>query len=610
MIAFDSLNKRYKDPLCAVKTNQTTTLIIRIPSDFDGAVVEYKKIDTDSINSIDMEYLGFEGESKVFKANLSFCEPCVLFYNFRIYRFDGYCEYLNRGALQRSEFCHHKGNEWQLTVYDENYRQPEGFVGKSMYQIFPDRFYRGKFTPKTDRKIRDDWGGVPFYNNDKNSADFIGNDFFGGNLQGVIEKLDYLKELGVSIIYLNPIFLSSSNHRYNTSDYMQIDPILGDEKIFSELCEKAHSLDIKIILDGVFSHVGVDSKYFDLDGKYGNIGAYHNPDSEYRKWFSFDNSAIGYKSWWGIFSMPETNESEPSFKEFICGENGVIAHWMGLGADGIRLDVADELPDDFLDCVRERIKSINKDAILIGEVWEDASTKHSHGGRRRYLLGNQLDSVMNYPFKAAVLNFMTSKSAHVFLEGVAQICNNYPAPMLNCTMNFLSTHDTVRAINLLSGSQGNHLPRNEQAKCSLSQEEYSRGKHLLKVAMTVLFVLNGIPSVYYGDEAGLCGFADPFNRLCFPWDKEDKELLEFVRALCRFRSQFSHILSDAVFEIVSCEKNVAIFKRTNNNGSMLCAVNMSQSPVLLDDKLFKNIVFGSLDENGCLASENVVIGMI
>ena len=608
MIAFDSLNKRYKNPLGAVKTNQPTTFIIRIPAYFDGAVVEYKKIDTDFVNSIEMEYLGFEGENKVFKAKLSFSEPCVLFYNFRVYSFDGRCEFLNRSSLQQSELSSYKGSEWQLTVYDKNYSQPSGYAGKTMYQIFPDRFFVGDYSADTDRVVRSDWGGIPFYNNDKNSADFIGSDFFGGNLSGIIKKLDFLKELGISIIYLNPIFLSSSNHRYNTFDYMQIDPLLGDEKVFAKLCEKAHSLGIKIILDGVFSHVGSDSKYFDLDGKYGKIGAYHNPDSEYKKWFTFDNSAIGYKSWWGIFSMPETNESEPSFKEFICGENGVIAHWMKLGADGIRLDVADELPDDFLDCVKERVKSINKDALLIGEVWEDASTKHSHGGRRRYLLGNQLDGVMNYPFKAAVLNFMTSKNAFAFLEGVAQICNNYPAPMLDCTMNFLSTHDTVRAINLLSGSAGNYMSRNEQANCRLSYEEYQRGKHLLMVASTILFVLNGIPSIYYGDEAGLCGFADPFNRLCYPWGNEDRDLLDFFKSLCKFRTKYSNILADAVFEIVSCTENVAIFKRTNEEGTVVCAINMSNSPVSLDKQLFRNIVFGNLDENLNLASESVVIG--
>ena len=610
MIAFDSLSKRYKSPLGAVKTNQTTTFIIRIPSDFDGAVVEYKKIDTDFLNFVDMQYLGFEGEYKVFKAEISFLEPCVLFYNFRIYTLDGRCEFLNRGSLQQAETASYKGREWQLTVYDQNYQQPSEYAGKTMYQIFPDRFCKGDYSANTDRVVRSDWGGVPFYNNDKNSTDFIGSDFFGGNLCGIIEKLDFLKELGISVIYLNPIFLSSSNHRYNTFDYMQIDPLLGDENIFSELCKKAHSLGIKIILDGVFSHVGSDSKYFDLDGKYGKIGAYHNPDSEYRKWFTFDNSDIGYKSWWGIFSMPETNESEPSFKEFICGENGVIAHWMKLGADGVRLDVADELPDDFLDCIRNRIKAINPDAILIGEVWEDASTKHSHGGRRRYLLGNQLDGVMNYPFKAAVLNFMTSKNAYDFLEGVAHICNNYPAPILNCTMNFLSTHDTVRAVNLLSGSAGNYMSRNEQANCHLSAYEYKRGKHLFKIASTILFVLNGIPSIYYGDEAGLCGFADPFNRLCYPWGNEDLELLNFFKALCRFRTENSGILSDAVFEIVSCAENVAVFKRTNKKGTLVCAVNMSSTPVSLDKQLFKNTVFGSLDENFNLASESVVIGLI
>ena len=610
MIAFDSLNKRYKNPLGAVKTRNKTTFIIRIPAYYDGAVFEYKKIDTDFVNSIDMHYLGFEGENKVFKAELSISEPCVLFYNFRIYSLEGRCDYLNKSVLQQAEITPYKGCEWQLTVYDENYVQPSDYAGRTMYQIFPDRFYKGDYSADTDRVVRSDWGGIPFYNNDKYSADFIGSDFFGGNLHGIIEKLDFLKDLGISIIYLNPIFLSSSNHRYNTFDYMQIDPILGDEMIFSKLCEKAHSKGIKIILDGVFSHVGSDSKYFDLDGKFGEIGAYHNPDSEYRKWFTFDNSDVGYKSWWGVFSMPETNESEPSFKEFICGENGVISHWMSLGADGFRLDVADELPDDFLDCVKSRIKTINPDALLIGEVWEDASTKHSHGGRRRYLLGNQLDGVMNYPFKAAVLNFMTSKNAYDFLEGIAHICNNYPAPMLDCTMNFLSTHDTIRAISLLSGSAGNYMSRNEQANCNLCEDEYRRGKHLFKIASTILFVLNGIPSIYYGDEAGLCGFADPFNRLCYPWGNEDDELLNFFKSLCKFRNEYSNVLSDAVFEIVSCSENVAVFKRINKNGSIVCAVNMSCSPVSLDKRLFKNIVFGSLDENSNLASESVVIGLI
>ena len=205
---------------------------------------------------------------------------------------------------------------------------------------------------------------------------------------------------------------------------------------------------------------------------------------------------------------------------------------------------------------------------------------------------------------------MTPKNAYDFLEGVAHICNNYPAPILNCTMNFLSTHDTVRAVNLLSGSAGNYMSRNEQANCHLSADEYKRGKHLFKIASTILFVLNGIPSIYYGDEAGLCGFADPFNRLCYPWGNEDLELLNFFKALCRFRTENSDILSDAVFEIVSCAENVAMFKRTNKKGTLVCAVNMSSAPVSLDKQLFKNIVFGSLDENFNLASESVVIGLI
>lgn len=607
---FNSLNSRSKSPCCAVKTDEKVSFLLRIPSDFESVVMEYNAMDSDNISFDTMEYIGHEGECKVFKTALSFPFPGVFFYVFRLTHYDGTAYYLNRGPLQDGVLENYRGTPWQQTVYKKEYQSPTGFAGKIMYQIFPDRFYREKLLSDPEKDIRSDWGGVPYFNDDRfHPEHFIGSDFFGGNLQGIQAKLPYLQSLGVSLIYLNPIFCSSSDHRYDTADYMRIDPVLGDEEDFVSLCREAHKSGIKIILDGVFSHVGADSLYFDIKEKYGTQGACHHPDSPYRSWFTFDHSDIGYRCWWGVFSLPEINESELSYCDFICGENGVIAHWMRLGADGFRLDVADELPDEFLDAVRCRLKTENPNALLLGEVWEDATTKFSHGGRRRYLLGDQLDGVMNYPFKNAVLNFMLRRDAFGFGETVTKIYNNYPTEMLDTTMNFLSTHDTVRAISVLSGSAACGFSRKEQATASLSEEEYKRGVSLFKTALGLLFMLNGIPSVYYGDEAGLCGFSDPFNRLCYPWNHQDTALLNFVQNLCRFRNEHSAVFSDGSFRVLSCEGAVVTVERVGKEYSLICTVNMSETAVDVCKEWFENPVFGNLQE-GKLASEEFVIGRI
>ncbi len=466
-----------------------------------------------------------------------------------------------------------EGNEWQQTVYKKDFKTPDWAKGGIMYQIFPDRFNIGS-APATeypsDRVIHSSTEEAPVWEPDANGK-ILNNDYYGGTLNGIKEKLTYLKELGVSILYLNPIFEAHSNHRYNTADYKKIDPMLGTEEDFKSLCIEAKKLSIKVILDGVFSHTGSDSIYFNREGRYGNAGFWNNPDGEYKGWFTVEKNGK-YKSWWGIDTLPETNEENDSYIEYIAGKNGVLEKWLSLGADGFRLDVADELPDKFIDALSKSIKTINKDYFIIGEVWEDATNKISHGGRRRYLLGDQLDSVMNYPFASAIITFMRYGVAESFMESIVSICENYPPEALNVLMNHIGTHDTARIITKLVNDSIEHKPRNIQASYKLTEDEYAKAKTLLKTATVLQYTLPGFPSVYYGDEAGMQGGSDPFNRGFFPWGKEDAELIEWYKKLGEIRNSL-HCLKEGRFIPYSAMLSCVAYIRKSESDKILVIAN-------------------------------------
>ena len=470
-----------------------------------------------------------------------------------------------------------EGKEWQQTVYSPEYKTPEWVKGGIMYQIFPDRFYfSGKKKPNvpTDRIIHESISDTPVWKPDENGK-ILNNDYFQGDLKGIKEKLPYIAYLGTTILYLNPIFEAHSNHRYNTADYLKIDPLLGDENDFTELCKEAEKYGIKVILDGVFSHTGSDSIYFNRENRYDSVGAYNSESSEYSPWFSF-NADGTYKSWWGIDTLPETNEENDDFIHFITGKNGVTEKWLKLGASGFRLDVADELPDKFLDALYISVKASDNDLFIVGEVWEDASNKFSHGGRRRYLLGNQLDSVMNYPFATAILDFMRFGVAESFMESVVTICENYPKPVLDCLMNHIGTHDTARILTRLINFELEHKPREIQAGYKLSENEYNHAKTLLKTATVLQYTLPGFPSVYYGDEAGLEGGSDPFNRAFYPWGNEDKTLIAWYKKLGEIRHSlpclkdgkfipYSAMLSCVAYIREGKEQKIFVIANKNNH---------------------------------------------
>lgn len=473
------------------------------------------------------------------------------------------------------EFLENRGRSFQLTVYDESYRTPEWFKGGVMYQIFPDRFAKAGSMPDIIGRVRrTDWGGQPsFRPNEKGKV--LNNDFFGGNFQGVEEKLPYLEELGVSIIYFNPIFRAASNHRYDTSDYMQIDPYLGTEKDFSNLLKSAENKGISVILDGVFNHTGDDSVYFNKYGNFPSLGAYQSKNSPYYSWYSFTEYPDKYESWWGIDILPQVNEQSKDYQEFIFGTDGVLKKWLSFGIGGYRLDVADELPDFFLKLLRKSVKESNENAVIIGEVWEDASNKIAYSTRREYLHGFELDSVMNYPLKDAIIRFIEYSDAESLSHTARMLCDHYPKQTLDCLMNILGTHDTARILTVFGGKSAYNKEDMAKPENRLNEQEKGVAIEKLKRASVLQYTFFGVPCVFYGDENAQEGYIDPFCRCCFDWDNQNTELFAHYKKLGNIRKEYREIFKDGEFKEIYAEKGCYCFKREKGNRQIIVCVNNS-----------------------------------
>ena len=478
---------------------------------------------------------GWDGERQRFSLTFPAPEtPELCWYAFRLTRADGSVRYLDA-----SGWADQPQHRWQMTVYDAASPTPSWFGEGLTYQIFPDRFRRSHLPDMAKmpagRRLHENWDDIPDYLPDGDGE--YCRDFFGGDLAGIREKLPYLRELGVETLYLCPIFEASSNHRYNTGDYRRIDPMLGTEEDFRALCQEAHGLGIRVILDGVFNHNGRDSRYFNADGRYDTLGAAQSQDSPYYPWFHFHPWPTDYDAWWGIRDLPAVNEEAPSYRDFIFGgEDSVIRHWLRAGADGWRLDVADELPDDFIAGIRQAMDETKPGCLLLGEVWEDGSNKIAYSQRRKYLLGGETHCLMNYPFRTAALCYLRGGDAADFRESMETIRENYPAPAFLSAMNFLGTHDTPRVLSLLGEGQA-PAEKAERAVYRLDPEEERLGKERWKLASALLYAFPGSPMLFYGDEAGLQGLEDPFCRGGYPWGREDGDLLAWFRLLGRVRKR-------------------------------------------------------------------------
>lgn len=603
---FNSRSKEYKYPFGAVKNGTQVRFTVKLPESLSFSTVHLCVYDGEGFHQdILMLYHSSLDNAVYYRCSFTPEKSCAFFYYFRVEK-DGNTQYVKRAQDSTGYLTSHTGDDFQLTVYDKDYKTPDFLKGGIIYQIFPDRFYYSgipKENVPLDRKIRSDWGGMPYFlPNEK--GEVLNDDYFCGDLKGIEQKLPYLESLGVTMIYLNPIFESHSSHRYNTANYEKVDPLLGTEQDFKDLCVEGKKRGIRIILDGVFSHTGDDSIYFNRKNRYDSVGAYNSPQSPYYSWYKFVKYPDVYESWWGFTTLPTLEKSHPDYVEALCGPGGVIKKWLHLGASGFRLDVADELPSELLQRIRTAIKEEDEEYLLVGEVWEDASNKMAYGVRRKYFMGKELDSVMNYPFKDAIIWFIKGAMTKAdFINKILTIVENYPPCSLNTAMNSISTHDIERAITLLAGPSCDGKDRYWQSHQSLSFDEYELGVMMLECAMVLQFFLPGVPCIYYGDEAGLQGYKDPFNRKCYPWGCENEELLSFTKRLTKIHQQ-AYGLKDGDIEFVNDDSYSICFTRNGSDGKTILALNYDAEPY----KTNINIKgFECLHGNYSLDSDEVIL---
>lgn len=586
MIVFNAYHNSqdlfYREPFGAVMCGQRITFRLKTFSTVPAEFCVLRLWETDREIPISMlQTPATFADQRIFEAEYRVPNcPGLIWYYFEIRL--GEQTYLYGNNPQRlggeGRLWEQEPPAYQITVF-KPVEVPMWYKQGTMYQIFVDRFYKdheNKSTiyPRKNALLHANWSDPPIYIKDElgRVTDW---DFFGGTLQGVLEKLPYFKELGISILYFNPIFEASSNHKYDTADYHQIDPMYGDDAVFKQLIDSATHYGISIILDGVFSHTGSDSIYFNKYGNYPGLGAYQSVDSPYYNWYRFKSNHQEYQSWWGVDSLPEVNEMNPSYRQFIYGsEESVINKWLTMGVAGWRLDVADELPDEFIQELRQAIKSICPNAVLIGEVWEDASNKISYTKQREYLLGNELDATMNYPFRASFLQFILGQSdSYLLHQQVMSLYENYPRENFYAAMNLIGSHDTTRILTLLGDAPPEQsLSVSEQRNFKLSTFARKLAVQRLKILSLVQMTFPGVPCIYYGDEAGLEGYPDPYNRGTYPWGNEDQEIMDWYRRILRLRAEYE-VLRTGDFKSFFYEPNVYGFIRIGIDEDIIILIN-------------------------------------
>ena len=598
----NSANPAYRFPLGALKTCDEVYLGLRIVGEDVKSVYLHFYADGYEQN-IEMNRNG-----NLWFVNMTVPErAAAYFYYFRIntaYQTQYYCgDYKNHCG--EGTVCSTPAGAFQLTVYERDFETPVFLHKAVMYQIFPDRFARGdensilrgkNYHESLGRKVyihedvKDEVEYLPHGGDEYYTPD----DFFGGDIAGITASLDYLESLGVNVIYLNPVFESCSNHRYDTADYLKLDPFLGTEEDFDNFIAETRKRGIRVILDGVFSHTGADSRYFDKYSRYGSDGAYQKKDSEFFSWYSFSNYPHEYKSWWGFKSLPEVNELDKEWQDFvITGENSVMAYWLKKGISGFRLDVADELPDEVIELMRKTVKKYG--GALIGEVWEDPTTKLSYGVHRTYALGKGLDSVMNYPLRNAIVDFVQYRmSAGEFADFLMSQWQNYPKPMYYSLMNLLSSHDIARIRTALTTTpDASHMPRQRQAHYVTTPSVLEHATDLNKLAAALIFCLPGMPSIYYGDETGMQGLTDPFNRRFF--NCEDEKLTEFYRTISSIRRRERTLrFGDVSFRAI--DKDIFVLVRYLDGDTIVFIANRSNN--------YRRAVFDILGTSECMTNED------
>ena len=574
-ILYDSKQLKHKTPFGTLSTGEKCTMTVYVPSTVQATMVSciINRADGSHAMNADISFKEKDGPYDIFQGTFSMFDTGLYYYYFYISQPFGGFRLFKQGDDANME----SGDMWQLSCVPATFKTPDWAKGAIIYQVFPDRFHKegtvdltGKLEPYT---VHPNWYEEVDWRPTEDGI-VLNNDFYGGNFKGITAKMDYIASLGTTILYLNPISKSFSSHRYDTGDYKTPDPMLGTVQDFKELCDAAHERGILVILDCVYSHTGSNSLYFNKNGVFPGRGAYGDPESPYHSWFTFYNWPNSYNCWWNFDTLPTVNKMDPAFiKYIITDEDSVIAHWLKLGVDGFRLDVADELPDEFLKLLYDRVKQLRPDALVLGEVWEDASSKTAYGKRRTYFTNAELDSVMNYPYRTAILNFMRGfDSGRAFKETVMSIAENYPPQVVACNMNLLGTHDTPRILTaLVDDFDGS---REEKAKRHLSRNQWEVAHERLLMASFLQYMLPGCPSIYYADEAGMEGYKDPFNRRPYPWGREDEELVTHFKRLGVLRKRVDALRLGDIQFFQAGDKHLG-FTRSYNGRTVKICVNRS-----------------------------------
>lgn len=556
-VTYDSWQKQYKTPFGAIQANTLVTWAIAIDQPVQEADLWLTKLNEDPV-AYPMNY---NDETQKYETQVRVGSSGLYNYYFAIKQ-NNQMFYVDQGLFGQGRLRQddHNLKQYQLICYERKVPQVDWYDQGVVYQIFPDRFANGNpYGEVTGRKknsfLYATEEDTPYYV--KNSRGEITRwDFFGGNLAGIRKKLPYLKKLGVNTIYLNPIFLATSNHRYDTVDYMKIDPMLGDEDDLRGLIHDLHQNGMHLLLDGVFNHVGQESIYFQE--------AIKDKSSHYYSWFNFIDYPEEYQSWWGVSSLPEVNKSNPEYQDFIYGDHSVLAKWMKDQVDGWRLDVADELPMDFLRNIRNRLMKENCQ-VMIGEVWGDASDKFVNSEYRPYTFGDNLTGVMNYPVRNFIVGLLTSENNDAeiaLMNKLALLVEHYPTNFLRNCLNNIGTHDTVRI------------------KTALQNDE-----KLVLLAFGLMFMLPGVPCIYYGDEAGLIGDKDPDNRRFFPWGRESRSLIAQVSKWINVRKQ-NPVLVKSKIGFLHIATGINAIVRYDEKVIMVYCINKNKAETVLAKENF------------------------
>lgn len=650
-VKYDSKDAAYKSVYGAVEEGQKVRFSIDTDAKVTGVqlIVKGKKV-----QNIDMKS-EVTGSSKKWSADVSFDDYGQYTYFFVLYYgsyVQVYCDddgYYGTGVVtDLSEV-----KPYDLIVYKKGYKTPDWMKNAVIYQIFPDRFMNGdesndeaqtQSRGNTEYEFVKKWYTYPenpsqmelhpgqYPANAWKGDGIWNNEMYGGDLKGITERIDYLKALGVNVIYLNPVFASISSHRYDATDYRKIDPILGDLGDFTELVNAAEQNGMHIVLDGVFNHVSDDSVYFDryyrFVGQNGKVGAYpywayvydlmsEDPeltmenaeksaksyfaskgvtDFEYTTWFQVSQESLkddkgepvvdsfgersgkpvyGYEGWWGYDNMPvikATGGSEYQTgnwaSEIIEGSNSVGQYWISEGSDGWRLDVANEVSDETWQHFRSSVKGLDSDAVIIGEIWDDAT---------QYILGDMYDSVMNYVFRDAVLAYAKGGDAADSVKKLERIRERYPREAFYAMMNLVGSHDTTRLLSFLDGIDDDRKQTEIDMAFPTYEKTSAKAKQSQYLVALIQMTYPGAPTIYYGDEIGMVGADDPDDRRAMEWGCGNQELVEWYAKLANIRHSYQALTSGDIVPVEMTDPALMSYIRADETDTIAVITNNSST---------------------------------